>query len=188
MREQITELKELALLNAHKDDVWKNLGLPFLVFWGVSESLEHDVGLETIENLVVTEVRVLWQVEDGLLLALLIVLVVENLDESLSDEIHLLDITLVADDSLAWGVDSAVHVDDQLICETSLALLKEVIERSLELLENSCILNQVSLHLWGDLLVELKLLNDQVEIIEESLFNILSDVVVESGLDVEWLV
>ena len=158
--EQLTELKELAFLNAHKDDVWKKLGLTLLVIWGVSESLEHDVGLELIENLVVTEVGVLWQVKDGLLLGLLIVFVIENLDESLSDEVHLFDVTLVADDSLAWGVDSAVHVDDQLICETSLALLKEVIEGSLELLEDSSILNQISLHFWSDLLVELELLND----------------------------
>jgi hypothetical protein len=44
------------------------------------------------------------------------------------------------------------------------------------------------LHLWGDLLIELELFNNQVEIIEESLFDVLSDIVVQSWLNMEWLV
>jgi len=106
----------------------------------------------------------------------------------LSDEIHFFNIASVTDDSLAWSIDSAVHTNDKLIGETSFTLLKEMIERFLEFLEDTSVLNQVSLHLWGDLLIELELFDDQVEIIKESLFDVLSDIVVQSWLDMEWLV
>ena len=66
--------------------------------------------------------------------------------------------------------------------------VKEMIKRPLKLLEYASILNQVSLHLWSDLLVELEFFNDQVEIVEESLFDIFSNVVVQSGLDMVRLV
>jgi hypothetical protein len=46
----------------------------------------------------------------------------------LSNEIHFLDIRLVANDSLTWGVKSAEHVDDKLISKASLALVEEVVE------------------------------------------------------------
>jgi hypothetical protein len=71
----------------------------------------------------------------------LIVVVVVYLDDSLSDEIHLLDITLVTNDSLTWGIESAEHVDNELVGESSLTFIEEVVERLLELLENSCVLD-----------------------------------------------
>jgi len=37
-------------------------------------------------------------------------------------------------------------------------------------------------------LVELELLNNQVEIVKEGLLNVLSDIIIQSWLDVEWLV
>jgi hypothetical protein len=128
--------------------------------------------------LVVPEVRELWKIENWLLLGFLVVLIIINLNETLSNEVHFLDITLVADNSLPWSVDSAVHSNNQLVSKTSLTLLKEMVERSLELLEDSGILDQISLHLWSNLLVELELLNNQVEIVKESLFNVLSDIIV----------
>ena len=128
--------------------------------------------------MVVPEVRELWKIENWLLLGFLVVLIIVNLNETLSNEVHFLDITLVADNSLPWSVDSAVHSNNQLVSETSLTLLKEMVERSLELLEDSGILDQISLHLWNNLLVELELLNNQVEIVKESLFNVLSDIIV----------
>jgi hypothetical protein len=128
--------------------------------------------------LVVSEVRELWKIENWLLLGFLVVLIIVNLNETLSNEVHFLDITLVANNSLPWSVDSAVHSNNQLVSETSLTLLKEMVERSLELLEDSGILDQISLHLWSNLLVELELLNNQVEIVKESLFNVLSDIIV----------
>lgn len=138
--------------------------------------------------MVVSEVRELWKVKNWFFLDFLIVLVVVDLNETLSDEIHLLDIALVTDDSLAWSVNSAVHCNNQFVGKTSLTLLEEMIERSLEFLEDSSVLDQVSLHLRSNLLIELELLNDQVEIVEEGLLDILSDIVVESWLDMEWLV
>ena len=91
--------------------------------------------------MVVTEVRELWKIENWLLLDFLVVLIVVNLNETLSNEVHFLDITLVTDNSLSWSVDSAVHSNNQLVSETSLTLLKEMVERSLELLEDSGVLD-----------------------------------------------
>ena len=119
---------------------------------------------------------------------MLIILIVVYLYESLPDEIHLLDIALETDDSFTWSVNSAVHTDDKLIGEASLALFKEVIEASFKFLEHSSVLDEIGLHLWSDLLVELELFDDQVEIIKESLFDILSNIVVKSWLNMERLV
>jgi hypothetical protein len=44
------------------------------------------------------------------------------------------------------------------------------------------------LHLWGDLLVELELFDNQVEIVQESLFDILSDIIIKSWLNMERLI
>ena len=106
----------------------------------------------------------------------------------MSDEVHFLNVALVGDDSLSWSVDSAVHVDDELVGKTSLTLIEEVVEGFLEFLEHSGVLDQVGLHLWGDLLVELEFFNNQVEIVHEGLFDVLPDIIVESWLDVEGLV
>ena len=76
------------------------------------------------------------------------------------NEVHLLDTTLVADNSLSWLVYSAVEVDDELIDEPTLALLEEVVEAALELLELEGLDDQLSLHLRSHPLVELKLLDD----------------------------
>jgi hypothetical protein len=42
----------------------------------------------------------------------IIVFIIEDFDQTLSDEVHFLNITLVRNNYLAWGVDSAVHVDN----------------------------------------------------------------------------
>ena len=110
--------------------------------------------------MVVPKVGELWKIKDWFLLLNLIIVVVVDLDDTLSDEVHLLDIALVTNDSLSWGVESAEHVDDKLIGESSLALIEEVVERFLEFLENSSVLDKLSLHLWSNLLVEHELFND----------------------------
>ena len=138
--------------------------------------------------MVVTEVAVFGQVKNRSLFVKLIVFVIVDFYEALSDEVHLLDIALVADDTFAGCRDATIHLDDKLICEASFALLKEMIERSLKLLEDASVLNKISLHFGCDLLVKLELLNDEVEIVQECLFNILADIVVKCWLDVEWLV
>ena len=195
LREQIAKVVKLVLVDAHEDDVRQvlhGLRLGLLVAlagsWIVLQGLDHNVGLELLQDLVVTEVRELGEVEDWLLLDDLIVVVVVDLDDTLSDEVHLLDVALVADDSLSWRVKSAEHVDDELVGEASLALIEEVIEGLLKLLEHSGVLDELSLHLWGNLLVEDELLDDQVEVIHERLLDVVPDIVVQSGLNVEWLV
>ena len=109
---------------------------------------------------------------------------VENFYNTLPDEVHLFDVTLVWDDWLTRCVDSAVHVDNQLICEASFTLIEEVVERFFELSEYSCALNEVSLHFGSHLMVEFKLFDYQVEIEIECFLNIVSDVIVQGWLNV----
>lgn len=106
----------------------------------------------------------------------------------MSNEVHLLHIRLVIEHDLARGHDSAEHGDDQLIDKASLAVVKEVVERLFELHEDSGVLDHISLHLRGELVVEWELFDHKVEIVQESLLNISPDVVVECWLDVVWLI
>jgi hypothetical protein len=46
----------------------------------------------------------------------------------LSDEIHLFHVAFVRDNYSTRGIQSAEHVDDQLVGEASLALVKKVVE------------------------------------------------------------
>jgi hypothetical protein len=78
----------------------------------------------------------------------------------LSDEIHFLYIAFVRDNNFSRCVNSAVHSNNKLVGKTSLAFFKEVIKGSFELLEDSCVLNKVGLHLWGNLLIELELFDN----------------------------
>ena len=195
--EQVAKLLDLLLLHTHEQDVGKLL-LMFVVVQGLLVSLVNQVGFEVEEDLEVAEVGVLGEVQDRFLFvnsSLLVVtnfivisLIVVHVDQSLSDEEHLLDVGLVADHDLAWDVDPAEHVDDQVVGEASLALLEEVVEGLLEVSEGPSALDEFSLHLGSDLLVELELLDDQVEIVQEGLLDVLSDVVVKGWLDVVWLV
>lgn len=186
--EELAQVHQVVLADAHENDVGQLAHL--LVLLGiVAQGSENDVRLQVVENLIVTEITELWQVKNGLfVLAIFAALVGVKFHNTLSDEEELLDVALVADDSLAGSIDSAVHVDNELVGEASLALIEKVVEGLFEFLEHSGILNQVSLHLWRDLLIELEFFNDQVEIIHEGLFDVLSDVVVKSWLDMEWLV
>jgi len=106
----------------------------------------------------------------------------------LSDKEHLLNICLVAYDNFAWNVDPAEHVNDQIVGESSLAFFKEVVERLFKVSECSSALDEFSLHLWSNLLVKLEFFNHQVEVIQECLLNVFSNVVVKSRLNMVWLV
>jgi len=189
LREKFAKLKELILGNTHEDNVWHWLGCSasvILIVWG--KGLEHDVGLEVRQNLVVTEVGELRQVEDWLFFLVLVIFIVEDFNQTLSDEVHFLDIALVRNDNFTRSVNSAVHSNDQLISEASLAFFEEVVEGSFEFLKDSSVLDEVGLHFWSDLLIELELFNNQVEIVEEGLLYVLSDIIVQGRLDMEWLV
>ena len=138
--------------------------------------------------MIVTKVTEFWKVKNWSFFIDFIVFVIVHLNQSLPDKVHLLDVTLVADNALARRRDTAIHLYDQFVREATLAFLEEMVERSLEFFEHTCVLDQIGLHLGGNLLIELELINDEVEIIEESLFNIFSNIVVKSRLNVEWLV
>jgi hypothetical protein len=189
LREQLAELVQVLHRAAHENNIRKDFGRSVLLFvGGVGEGLEEEVALEVVENLIVSEVRVLGKVQDGLVFDFLVVFVVVNLDQTLTDEEHLFDVGLVTNDGFAGVLDAAEHVDDHLVGKASLALLEEVVEGPFELLEDTGVLDEVSLHLGSDLLVEGELFDDQVEVKEESLLDVLSDVVVKGRLNMEWLV
>jgi hypothetical protein len=136
LREKVAEVIQFVLVDTHEDDVGKTLHwllggfllAAFVGVWIVLKGLDDNIGLQLLEDLVVSEVRELWQVEDWLLLLDLIVVIVVDLYDSLSDEIHLLDVTLVTNDGLSRGIESTEHVDDELVGETSLAFVEEVVE------------------------------------------------------------
>jgi len=85
-------------------------------------------------------------------------------------------------------VNSAVKTDDELVDESPLALFEEMVEVSLEPLELSSLGNQLSLHLGRHLLIEGELFDDEVVIVEEGLIDVVFDVVVQIGLNMERLV
>ena len=59
---------------------------------------------------------------------LIVIFIVEDLNESLTNEVHLLDIGLVSNDDSSWRENSTEEVDNELVGETSFAFFKEVIE------------------------------------------------------------
>ena len=92
---------------------WVDLLKVLVVIEGALESLVNHNRREKKRSLEDTEVGVLWQVQNWLLFVsslvlllldfLVIVLVVEYLNETLSDEVHLLDVGLVANDNSSWS-------------------------------------------------------------------------------------
>lgn len=75
-------------------------------------------------------------------------------------------------------VNTAEHVNDKLIPETSLAIFEEMVEVLLKLGEYPGRFNQLRLHLRSDLVIKIEFLYDQVEIILKSIFYISSDLIV----------
>lgn len=181
LREQIAQVEQVVLGDTHEQDVESVLGrILVLLIVALGQGLEHDVGLEVVQDLVITEVAELGQEENGLRRAvLLVMLIVVDFDETLSDEEHFLDVLAEANDLAALRIDTAEQVDDEFVNEATLALIKEVVERLLEVLEDARILDQIRLHLGRDLMVEVELLDDQVEIVQEGLLDVLADVVVQ---------
>ena len=71
----------------------------------------------------------------------LIVVIVEHLHNTLSNEKHLLHVALVADHSFVLLEDTTEHVDDELVGEAALTFIEEMIERPFKFLEDSRVLN-----------------------------------------------
>lgn len=104
------------------------------------------------------------------------------------DEVHLFDTTLVTNDGFARLVDPAIKTDNKFVNKTSLTLFEEMVEISLEPLKLSSLGNQLSLHLRSHLLIEWELLDYEVVIVKEGLIDVVLDIVVEIGLNMERLV
>jgi hypothetical protein len=96
--------------------------------WRVRKCLKHQIGFQIVEYLVVAEIGVLGQVQNGFVFVVLIIFVVEHFYEALPDEVHFLDVTFVADDSFARSVNPAVHANNQFIGKASFTFFKEVVE------------------------------------------------------------
>ena len=138
-----------------------------------------------MKDVVIAEVRKLGQVQNRFLAHFLVVFIVEDFDETLPNEEHFLDVLAEANNLTTLRIDTAEQVDDEFVNEATLALIKEMVESLFEVLEDASVLDQVSLHLGSDLMVEVELFDDQVEIVQESLLDVLADVVVQGWLDVE---
>ena len=81
-------------------------------------------------------------------------------------------------DSSSRSVDSTVKIDDNLVDKSSLTFFEEMVEWFFKLMENSSVLDKFWLHFWCNLLIEVKFLNNKVEIKQKRLFDIFSDIVV----------
>jgi hypothetical protein len=110
---------------------------------------------------------------------------VKYLNYTLPDKEHLLNITLVTDDSFTWCIEPAIHINDEFISKASFTFIKEVIECLFKVFEDPGTLDQIGLHFRCHLLIELEFFDDQIEIEVESLFYILTDIIVQSGLDMK---
>jgi hypothetical protein len=59
LREQVAQGKQNLLADAHEDDIWHWLiGFVLFVLWAVEQSLENNIGLQIVQDLVVTEVAI----------------------------------------------------------------------------------------------------------------------------------
>jgi hypothetical protein len=92
----------------------------------------------------------------------------------------------IAHDCQVRLIYSREHIDDQLIDEPSLTVFEEMLEMSLKVLKDR--LHDLSLHLRGDLLIEIELFNNQVEIVHEGIVHVLLDVTVKVRGDIVGLV
>ena len=130
------------------------------ILWAVEKCFEYDVWFQVVKDLIVTEIAVLGQVEDGSFLLDLIILIVVHFNQSLPDKVHFLYIALVADHTFAWGWDSAVHLDNEFVREATLTFLEKMVEGSLEFFKYTSVLDEICLHFWSNLLIELEFFNN----------------------------
>ena len=139
-----------------------------------------DVRLQAEDDLII--------VKDGVGRELheLLILLGEQVDRAIDDKHNLVSLLAVSLDRLARCVDSCEEVNDELVAETHLARVEEVSEARNELTEE--LVDDVSLHLWCQLLVQSKLLNDQVVIVVEGIRDRFNDVTSKSWWHIVGLV
>ena len=110
---------------------------------------------------------------------------VVQVDFAFADEVDLSEFLAAVHQGLAWVENTSIHPDDELISESNLTSAEEVVKASDEVLKDG--LHKFSLVPGRQHLVELILLDDQVEIKEECLPHILSNVEVQFRIEVVWL-
>ena len=169
-REQVTEIQKNLAIHTHKAGLSAMLGCA-----------EAYVGFQVAYDLVITENGVRRKEHEVLDQKL-----VEHGDGALLNEVDLAELLAIVDNGEIRLVYPREHVDDEFVGEASLAVLEEVFEMILEILEDR--LHDFCLHLWRDLLVEVELLDDQVEVVHEGVVHVLLDVAVQVGRDVVGLV
>ena len=92
--------------------------------------------------------------------------------------IHFFHRRFVTDDRSILLENTAEHIDYELIDKASLTIVKEMIEGAFKLLENFGVLDKICLHLWSDLLVEGELFYHKVEVIQECLLHVFTNIAV----------
>jgi len=111
--EKVTQPSQLLLVDTHENDIWKSLIidlLSILVFawlswiWVILQSFDNNVRLKLLEDLVISKVTKFRQVKNRSFLHDFIIVIVVNLNDTLSDEVDFLDIALVADDNSSRSI------------------------------------------------------------------------------------
>ena len=152
------------------------------------QSFDDCVLLETLKDLVVSKVSEFRQVQDGMILDQLVILMVVNFGDTFSNEVKLFHVRVVWNDNPTMLKEFAEKADDKFVGEAPLAILEEVVEIILKLGEGFSQFDQTGLHFRGDLLIEVEFLNDEVKVIPVGLLDVFSDVVVQVWLQVERVV
>jgi len=82
----------------------------------------------------------------------------------MADKVHLLRITFIRNNSLSRLVDSAIQADNDFIDKSSLTFFKEVVKGAFEFFEHTDTFDDLCLHIGGELLIEGKFFNNEIEI------------------------
>jgi len=110
--------------------------------------LENKIGFQIVKDLVITKVRKFGQIKNRLVSLIFlflgvelwwyIMLRIENLNNTLSNEVHFLDIAFVTDNNFSWSIKSAIHIDDKFISKASFTFIKEMVKGLFEVAKDSC--------------------------------------------------
>jgi len=111
--EKVTQPSQLLLVDTHENDIWKSLVIDLLSIlafawlswiWVILQSFDNNVWLKLLKDLVISKITKFRQVKNRSFLHDFIIVIVVNLNDTLSDEVNFLDITLVADDNSSRSI------------------------------------------------------------------------------------
>lgn len=145
-----------------------------------SEGAEDDVAFEAKQELVVIEDGQLWHLHK------LSAVTQQQVNCALLNQHNFVGLTPVRLDFDLWQVDTRIQLNDELILEALLARVEKVLKLLHELAKY--VLNQLSLHLGRQSLVQAVLLHNQVEIKVESISHRVLDLLAKLWMQEVWLV